>query len=223
VPRLERPRTLTSVVIEFIRDAVVRGEFTPGTPLPEVRLAQQLETSRGTVREALRALQDVGLVEILPHRGAFVTELTPRRARQIFRLRAVLEAFAVESAISEGHIDETAIHRIEDAFEELKAAARANDVFAVIEADMNFHWVIAACCDQELLLEHLNSIQVQTRRAILYTKIYDSDLEGEVESHTVIIDAIRTLDAQYAAATMRAHIMQAGERLVERMEGGEDR
>ena len=58
------------------------GELPPRSSLPEVQLSEQPETSCG-VREALRALQDVGLVEVLWHRGAFVTDISPRKAREL--------------------------------------------------------------------------------------------------------------------------------------------
>ena len=66
---LQRPETLTTAVASYIKDAIVRGELAPGARLPEVALAAQLETSRGTVREALRTLADGGLIDIVPRRG----------------------------------------------------------------------------------------------------------------------------------------------------------
>ena len=61
---LQRPATLTTAVATYIRDAIVHGVFAPGSRLPEVALASQLETSRGTVREALRTLAEGGLIQI---------------------------------------------------------------------------------------------------------------------------------------------------------------
>ena len=99
--RLKRPGTLTSEVVAYIRDAVISGEFEADQPLPEVKLAQELETARVTIRVALRSLADVGLVDIVPHRGAFVSSLTPRNAWEIFSLRALLESYAARLALAE--------------------------------------------------------------------------------------------------------------------------
>ena len=60
--RMERPETLTDAVARYVRDAIVHGDYAPGSALPEIRLATELGTSRGTVREALRGLEDQGLV-----------------------------------------------------------------------------------------------------------------------------------------------------------------
>ena len=65
-----RPPTLTATVAEHIREAIVRGQFIPGAPLHEVELSKSLGISRGTVREALRHLQDENLVDIVPHQGS---------------------------------------------------------------------------------------------------------------------------------------------------------
>ena len=75
----------------------------PSQPLAEVALAEELETSRVTVRVALRELADRGLVEIVPYRGAFVSELTSRMARETFRLRAVLESYKRSSPLRTDH------------------------------------------------------------------------------------------------------------------------
>src|SRR5262245_46007962 len=91
----EKPSpTLLSAVTRAVEEAIVRGEFPPGGALREVFLAGRFKASRGTVREALRALSEQGLVEMHSRRGAVVPQLSPQRARQIFSLRAVLESFA---------------------------------------------------------------------------------------------------------------------------------
>src|SRR5450756_2035043 len=96
---LQRPETLTTAVATYIRDAIVHGEFAPGSRLPEVALASQLETSRGTVREALRTLADGGLIQIVPRRGVFVSQLSVRATWEITSLRARLEPYASRLAL----------------------------------------------------------------------------------------------------------------------------
>lgn len=220
---LQRPPTLTSAVIDYIREAVLRGEFAPGQQLRELPLSRALSTSRGTVREALRVVHEDGLVKIVPHHGAVVTELSARRVREIFELRTLLECHAVERALSGGYVDDAAIAAMRAAFERLCEAADGSDPYAVIEADMDFHRRVAMGSHQELLLEHLAALRLQTRQAIAYTKIYDSDLEGEAESHRPILDAVIAGDPARASAAVRLHITVAAERLLARMAGSEQR
>ena len=84
-------QTLLSAVTAALEQAIVRGDFQPGCALREVHLATRFKASRGTIREALRALSETGLVEMQSRRGAVVPRLAPQRAREIFSLRAVLK------------------------------------------------------------------------------------------------------------------------------------
>ncbi len=187
----DAPPTLTAAVVKHIQDLILRGEFSPGSALPEIPLARRLDTSRGTVREALRELADLGLVELHARRGAVVAQLSPQRAREIFSLRALLESFAVRLALTEGRIGAAERCRIEAAF--------------------------AAPCGHELLLEQLRGLQVRTRQCIYHTKFYESDVESEVASHTPLLRAIQSGEADRAEAAMRDHIATAGERLLVRL------
>ena len=66
---LDRPPSLTDAVVAHIRDAIIRGAYAPGQPLTEAGLSDELGTSRGTVREALRELASLGLVDAQPAQG----------------------------------------------------------------------------------------------------------------------------------------------------------
>jgi DNA-binding GntR family transcriptional regulator len=217
VEPFDAPPTLTSAVVKHIQDLILRGDFPPGSALPEIPLAQRLETSRGTVREALRALADLGLVELHARRGAIVPQLSPQRAREIFSLRALLEPFAAKLALTEGHIREPELRRINDAFEWMRKCGEDGRIAALVEADMAFHWAICSPCGHELLLEQLRSLQVRTRQFIFHTKFYDSDVESEVEAHAPLLRAIVSGEADRVEAAVRDHITKAGERLLVRM------
>jgi len=215
--RLKRPGTLTSEVVAYIKDAVIRGEFEPEQPLPEVRLAQDLETARVTVRVALRALADVGLVEIIPHRGAFVTSLSPRKAWEIFSLRALLESYAVRLALENGPLTGDALDDLERLLGRIAETAEEDDPTELIETVMAFHLAIANLGRHELLVGQLENLQTQTRRLIFYTKLYQSDPLSEVDSHQQVLDALRSGDSAEAERAIFEHHLAAGDRLVQRM------
>ncbi|MGH2531319.1 MAG: GntR family transcriptional regulator [Thermomicrobiales bacterium] len=217
---LKRPDTLTHAVARSIGEAIVRGTFAPGQPLPELPIASQLGTSRGTVREALRLLADQGLVEIFRHRGAFVAEATPRKAREIFTLRAELEAFAVRLIYEGGGYPEATSRELEETLAQLRAAADRFDVFAVAEFDMRFHDLLSRECGHQTLLDLLAGLRMQMRRFIVYTKLVNSDLEPESVTHQRLLDALRAGDAGHAAGEVRRHILVAGELLVRKLAEG---
>lgn len=217
MPRIERPGTLTSEVIAYIRDAVIRGEFEPERPLPEVRLAQELETARVTIRVALRALADLGLVEIIPHRGAFVSALSPRNAWEIFSMRAVLESYAARLALESGPLSETVMADLERALARIADTAEDADPTDLIEAVMDFHVAVAGQSGHELLVSQLETLQTQTRRLIFYTKLFQSDPLSEVDSHREVLEALRAGDGPRAGQVIFDHHMASADRLVQRM------
>jgi DNA-binding GntR family transcriptional regulator len=211
------PPTLVSEVVAHVKDAILRGDYPPGSPLPEVPLARSVGASRTTVREALRSLSDLGLVVLHPRRGAVVASMSPQRIRQIFTLRAVLEAFALRIALTEGRIRRDELAEIEAQFEQMRRCVERGDAYEMIESDMRFHWAVCSTCGHEILLDQLRALQAQTRQFIFYTKFYDSDAVGEVEAHLPILTAIRAFEPERAEQAMRDHIVSAGERLLVEM------
>jgi len=209
--------TLLSAVTAAVEEAIVRGDFQPGCALREVHLANRFKASRSTIREALRALAETGLVEMQARRGAVVPRLSPHRAREIFSLRAVLESFPVKLALTEGRIRSLERERIRGAFEHMRSCVNKNEVAALVEADMAFHWAVCSPCAHTLLLDHLRRLQAGTRQFILNTKFYDSDAESEVASHAPLLRAVLQNEVERAEVAMREHITTAGERLLLKM------
>jgi DNA-binding GntR family transcriptional regulator len=214
---LQRPETLTRAAVRYISEAILRGDFAPGQPLPEVHLADQMGTSRSTVREASRTLAEQGLVELFPHRGVIVARLTARKAREIFTLRAELESYAVRLAVERGAytLDERRAH--ERALRELESAVAGANHFRVAEADMRFHEVLARASNHQLLLETLAGLRLRMRQAIVFTRLLGSDIETEAVTHQRILEAVNSGDPDVAATAIRVHITQSGELLVNKL------
>lgn len=222
MPALQRSATLTAQVVAYIRDSVVRGDLKPGQPLTEVALADELETSRVTVRVALRQLADQGLVEIIPYRGAYVSELTPRMAREIFSLRAMLESYATRLALADGPLSDEVLAELERSLQRI-AEAQSEDPMSIIEAVLGFHWLIAMQSGHDLLLSHLKNLEPQIRRMIFYTNLYQSDEVSDIESHSDLLQALRTGEAEHAERAVFEHHELSGRQLVERLEAMESR
>lgn len=209
-----RSPTLGAEVSVRLQEEILSGKFQPGAALREIPLAEQYGASRQTMREALRSLSDLGLVELHARRGARIPKMSPRRAREVYTLRALLEPFAVRTALVEGCIRSAEMERIETAYAEMEVSARNNDVAALIEADMAFHWELCSPCNHGMLLDFLKRLQNATRQSMVHMKVYGTDAEGEVESHAPILRAIRDRDTDGAAQAMRDHINAHGERLL---------
>ncbi|HEX2125609.1 MAG TPA: GntR family transcriptional regulator [Thermoleophilaceae bacterium] len=100
-------RTLAEKAFVALHDAIVRGELRPGERLPIEELADVLDMSPMPIREALRRLDAVGLVENVPHRGARVTELSLEDLRDVYEARLALEPLAVQHAAERFDRDDT--------------------------------------------------------------------------------------------------------------------
>ena len=217
--QLDRPPTLAAAAADRIKKEIVSGRILPGAPLHEVELSKTLSISRGTVREALRILQQDGLTEVIPYRGAFVAKLSPQKVKEIYTLRALLEPYAVRLSMECSAFDETFLsemRRLVKRMGELEESE--NDYAELIETDMHFHEMSSDRCGHALLLDVLKNLQSQTLMLILNTKLYRSDMVSDEVSHQSIFDGILSGDPEVAEEVVRQHINDAGSSLIKRME-----
>lgn len=213
---IHRSDKLTTLAANTIAEAIVRGEFGPGEALPEVPLAKRLATSRNTVREALREVESLGLVEIESHRGAFVRELSRERAAEIFSLRAVLESFAARLAVERSSGGELAA-ALRAALEAQREAVRIGDILGVAKSDTEFHETLSSFCGHELLLSHLKALQMETRRFIVAARQHAEEYSPIVDLHVPIVEAVESGDARLVESVVYAHVMTSGEALLQRL------
>lgn len=215
--KVDRPPTLVSAVAESIRREILSGGVLPGQPLHEIELSKTLDISRGTLREALRKLEQEGLVEVFPYRGAFVARLSPQKVTEIYTLRCLLEPYAVRLCVENQAYTQEDFAEMEHLVNRLGELEQRRDYAASVEADMRFHEVISRRCGHSLLLEMLRNLQSLTVMMILNTKIYRSDKVPDDISHRAILESIRSGDADLAARTLENHIKDAGSSLLQRM------
>jgi DNA-binding GntR family transcriptional regulator len=217
---LHRPPSLTDAVVAHIRDGIIRGLYAPGRQLGEAQLAEELGTSRGTVREAMRELASLGLVSRAAHRGAVVTPLTPRRAEEIYTLRAALESFAARRAVERGGVDEASLADLARHVGAIRDAGAAGDIGGMVKADMDFHSALSALAGHELLMEHLEAIQAHSRRLLVYSELYQPEAHDAgivVARHERLMEVLRAGDPAAVVAAVEDHISSTGRTIVERM------
>ena len=214
---ITRPPTLEATVKDALRAAILGGELVPGAALREVELSASLNVSRLTLRQAVRSLQDEGLVEVLPHRGAFVKALTPTTAREIFTLRAVLEPFAVRVALEERAYSAGDLDHLDELVHEMGRLEKAGDIAGNLRADGEFHHLMCERSNHGLLLDALRGVQSLSLLFMLSTKLYKSDVVPDEFSHAQIAQAIRQGDPPHAAEILRVHLEEAGALLLESM------
>jgi DNA-binding GntR family transcriptional regulator len=214
---VKRPATLLAAVVEHVSEAIVRGDYAPGTRLQEVRLAAELAVSRGTIREALRELDELGLVDTVPHHGSLVSRVTLRRTRELYELRIALEGFAVRLAVEGGNLGPDARAALDARLGEMARAEADGDAISLLEAERAIHREITAHSGNGLLVDSLGRVQLQTRRLLMIHSVLRSQAADEVEMHRDLVDAVFSGDPDHAEAVVRAHIRASANRVLEQI------
>ena len=209
VDQLVRPPTITKAVADTLREAILCGDLEQGEPLREVELSQSLNVARGTLREALRMLQEDGLVETISHRGTFVTKLSARKVREVYTMRELLEPYAVGLAMENDAYDEQEFADIAAVVRRLGECERRGDGFAMIKADVEFHYLICKPSDHWLLLDILKNLQYLTTLCVTNLKELDPDESPQEQLHGDILDAIQSGDSALAQERISKHLKEA--------------
>ncbi|MGZ8612313.1 MAG: GntR family transcriptional regulator [Actinomycetota bacterium] len=202
---------LREQVKDVLLERILRGELEPGERLVETRLARELGTSQAPVREALRDLELLRLVESEPFRGARVRAVDDAQLLPVFPVRAVLEELAAAEAARAPGRDVSLLDREVDA---MRRAAAEADWRTQIVHDLAFHRTMVQMAGNEPLLQSWLVLGVEVSTAFAtYQTIWDqSEL---AEFHVPIADAIRAGDARRAGAEARKHVRRT-ERVVKR-------
>ena len=202
---------LREQVKEILLERILRGELEPGERLVETRLARELGTSQAPVREALRDLQLLRLVESEPFRGARVRAVDDSQLLPVFPVRAVLEELAAREAARNA---EGEVGVLDRELEAMRDAAARGDWRTQISHDIAFHRAMVELAGNEPLLQSWLGlgIEVSTAFAVYWTFWDQSDL---AEFHVPIVEAIRARDKARAGSEARKHVRRT-ERVVRR-------
>lgn len=205
---------LREQVKELLLERILRGDLKAGDRLVETRIAQELGTSQAPVREALRDLELLGLVESEAFRGSRVREFSDDELLAVFPVRAVLEELAAKLAARRLGGDVSALEREVDA---MLAAAKAGDTRSQVAHDIAFHRALVEASGNPLLLKSWAAlgVEVPTAFGVYWTYFDATEL---VEFHAPIVDAIRARDAARAGAEARRHVRRT-EQVVRRRQG----
>ncbi|WP_404312773.1 GntR family transcriptional regulator [Agrococcus terreus] len=201
-----RAAPLREQAVEEIRASIVRGELAPGSRITEKSIELRLGVSRTVVREALRQLESERLIRIHPGVGPMVTELTADEARQLYEVRAALEAAAARLAAS--NADEAGIRALREAFGRIpEQAPRSLDELLTIKGE--FYDALIAASRNPIIGEQLANVQArisQLRAVTLSAPDRQTAMRAELGA---VVDAIARGDADAAYALSVAHVMAA--------------
>jgi len=191
-------------VCEELRGRMMSGSLPPGTRIPEARLADELNVSRGTMREALRQLQREWLISWEPRRSPHVRRMTAPEIEDIYEVRELLEGGAarVLAGLKTRH-RRRAVSALRAAYADLREAEAVSGA-ARIDAELRFHQVICAQSGNQLLLQMWQDLRPVIQ--LMLHCVPEPVLAGiSVEDHLELIEAIEHGDPAEAASVVAGH------------------
>lgn len=211
-------------VAEQIQDMVVNGKLQRGDKLPSERqLAEELQVSRTSIREALRALQIIGLIEVRQGEGSYINQsfekslfqplsimfmLQNSKPEEIIELRRIIEVEAAYLAAKRA--DDEEIEHLRGLIEKLKDLKDLNNEEASVAVDKEFHYTIAKASKNKLLVNVLNVISELMDKFIKEARgmilVDEKNKEVLVQQHEAIFKGLENRDPKAAGSAMQIHI-----------------
>lgn len=217
------PRTVTADAVDQITRLITGGTLVAGQRLPSERvLADLLGVSRPTMREAVRALEAMGIVSSRHGSGTFVTDLSAETLarpltfvldinrdalQELFEVRVLLEAGAAEAAAAAASVE--ICDRLAACIATMREAA---DAETFLGPDLAFHQIVHQASGNTLLLALMTGLRTLTRASLLASAAGDAARREAADEHDAILAALRQQDGAVAAQAMRRHIENARRR-----------
>ncbi len=210
---------LSEVAMQHIKALVASERMGPGDRLPTEReLVEKLAISRSSVREALRMLEIMGIVEVKPGRGAFIKDpggdlavplaswITLNRATLLkyFEVRMVLEPGCAALAARNATADDIA--QLKSRLAEFAASQACGDIVGCIEADMGFHALIGSATGNNILRELIDNIGGMLLDSWKAALRDENRARQSVREHREICEAIAARDEAAARRFMERHL-----------------
>lgn len=203
-------RTSADRVFEALQQAIVHGELPAGARVGETELAERYGTSRGPLREALRRLESMRLVERKPHVGVRVASLDHAALLEIYYLREALEGMAARLAAEHMSDEEIASLRALLAEHEQYEGLKTNTAYRQQEGDFDFHYRIIQGSHNQALTELLIGELYHRVRMYRYQfSAFANRPQKAFAEHQHIVEAIEARDGDLAEMLMRRHISAA--------------
>ena len=204
---------LREQALASLRTAITSGRLPARTQMVETDLSEQLGISRGTLREAMRQLQQEGLL-IAGSRGRlYVRQLGPKETADIFAVRASLEALAAR-LLADRDDRETIARELRDLLDTMGRAVVEDDLDQRIEADLAFHQALCRLTDNQALLHTWAGLEGSIRMSIMVAGTERALRNMDVARHDTIVEAIMSGDADSASAAVQDHMAWAVSNLV---------
>jgi DNA-binding GntR family transcriptional regulator len=212
-------RTLAETAAAELHHMILSGELPGGTPLRLEELATRLRMSQMPVREGLRRLETLGLVDIIPHRGAWVRETSLDDVRDTYETRLAVETMAVRAAAERFTGRDVELAR--EALDELAELEPGGDQIAARRAHTDFHFTVYRAGGSRWLARAIEPLWQNSERYRFGRSRTPEALARQRDEHEAILDACAAHDAAAAEAALQEHLRGSLRRITDAMTAGE--
>jgi DNA-binding GntR family transcriptional regulator len=210
---VSRP-TLRDQIKDALLQRILQGTYAPGERIVEIRVAREFGVSQAPVREALRELEILRLIESEPFRGARVRGVRPEEIGETYPVRAALEEVAARAAAPGLAGD---VQALAGELEGMRAAADG-DLHRFVTHDVGFHRLIVEASGNRTLIEMWDTLHIDLRTRLTLIQRHD-DLLEVAERHLPVMEALDAGDGMLAGRLVREHIEAFGRSVAEGLAG----
>lgn len=199
--------TLRVQVADQLRNAILSGRLRPGTNLVETALAEQMNVSRAPIREAIQILQNDGLVETIAYKGKRVKPLTAREVEETYSMREAFEVMAVRRILD----NNVPVDSLREHCDAMAAAAKADDLEALIAADEAFHRTLIQIADHNLLFTSWKNLYLRIHQIMALRQRDERNLSEIAANHPPIVQALADGNTDLAIKLVSDHTKILGD------------
>jgi len=211
-----RGSALSDAIVNELKQLIYTGEFKPGERLNEAALALRMGTSRGPIREAIKVLAGLGIVNAVTNRGVYVRQLSLREMLEIYEMRALVFGYAAERACE--HLTEEHKKQFEALLAAMDAACDAEDGTLYYELNLQFHALILTLSNNRRAYQayddYVKELHLVRRK---YFNAPGNMRRSNIE-HRAIFDAVAAANRSRARAAAERHVLAGRARLLSNFE-----
>jgi DNA-binding GntR family transcriptional regulator len=211
-------KPLGHYVFENLKQAIVRGDFSPGNRLVESRIAEAMGISRTPVREAIHKLEREGLIKKLPQGGFYVLNLTREEIEETFGIRSVLESYAARLAAINHQKEE--LEPVEEKIGEFQYFLNRGEMGTLLKINTEFHNLLYAMSRSPKLIKMINDLQDQIYRFRKIILNIETMAKTSNDDHRQMLSAMKTRDADRVETLVRQHILRGQRIVLKELENG---
>lgn len=204
---LSHDTSLRYKILKYVKAQIINGSYKPGESLVESKLAEELGVSRTPIREAVRLLEQEGLIETIPNKGAVVVGVSSKDVEDIYAIRQLVEGLAARWAVE--HMSDQNKKEMQKLLDLMEFYAQRGDVDEIAYLDNQFHHIIYEASGSKILNITLSNLHQYVQLARLESLQIPKRLDKTLSEHRAILQSFldnKPYDAEMAVAE---HVRQA--------------